>query len=107
MDFALMPSVEYKGDWIARFAGVDCAEYKFANLSRHEAVFNSSNTAARPDSLGFTTVTAVMWLPVQDLDATVERILAAGGMLVGRITESAAGFRPPFLRDLWRAHRAR
>jgi catechol 2,3-dioxygenase-like lactoylglutathione lyase family enzyme len=107
MGFDPMPSVERKGDWVAPFTGVDGAELKIAHLFGNDThlefiEFGAAGGASgqpRANDCG----TGHVCFKVQDLDATVERILAGGGKLAGRITEitegPAAGIRGLYLRD--------
>lgn len=107
MGFDPMPSVERKGSWVAPFTGVEGAELKIAHLFGHGThlefiEFGTAGGASeqpRANDCG----TGHVCFKVQDLDATVQRILVGGGKLAGRITAitegPAAGIRGLYLRD--------
>lgn len=107
MGFDPKPSVERKGDWVAPFTGVDGAELKIAHLFGHGTHLEFIEFGAASGAPGQPKAndcgTGHVCFKVQDLDATVELILAGGGKLAGRITEvtegPAAGVRGLYLRD--------
>jgi catechol 2,3-dioxygenase-like lactoylglutathione lyase family enzyme len=107
MGFEPKPSVERKGDWVAPFTGVEGAELKIAHLfgrgTHLEFIEFGSAAGACGEPRANDCGTGHVCFKVQDIDATVERILAGGGKLAGRITEitegPAAGVRGLYLRD--------
>jgi catechol 2,3-dioxygenase-like lactoylglutathione lyase family enzyme len=107
MGFDPKPSVERKGDWVAPFTGVADAELKIAHLfglgTHLEFIeFGASGGASGKPSANDCGAGHVCF-KVQDLDGMVERILAGGGTLAGRVTTitegPAAGIRGLYLRD--------
>jgi len=107
MGFDPKPGVERKGDWVAPFTGVPGAELKIAHLFGHGTHLEfiefgaAGGTAGEPKANN--AGTGHVCFKVQDLDGAVERILAGGGKLEGRITTitegAAAGIRGLYLRD--------
>jgi catechol 2,3-dioxygenase-like lactoylglutathione lyase family enzyme len=107
MGFDPKPSVERKGDWVAPFTGVSGAELKIAHLFGHgthlEFIEFGAASGAVDEPGANNAGTGHVCFKVQDLDGTVERILAGGGKLAGRITTitegAAAGIRGLYIRD--------
>ncbi|MBX3538269.1 MAG: VOC family protein [Chelatococcus sp.] len=107
MGFEPRPIVERSGEWVPPFTGIDGATLRIAHLFSHDAhlEFIEFATARGEPTAAQANQVAVghVCFKVDDLDATVNKIIAGGGSLAGKITTitegAAAGIRGLYMRD--------
>jgi catechol 2,3-dioxygenase-like lactoylglutathione lyase family enzyme len=107
MGFDPKPIVERVEPWVEGFTGVAGGKLRICHLFGHGAhlefiEFSAGKGESAPPA-GNQSAAGHVCLKVADLPGTCERIIAAGGSALGRITEitegPAAGIRGLYMRD--------